>query len=134
LISFTSYSRKDISKILNDLNYKIFGISGIVNDYKLYDDYMNNQIENILAIPNENGKFKEWILKENEKAKRLSGKKIKVSIIVPVFNVEEYLVECLDSLVKQQLEDIEIICVNDGSTDDSLKIIKDYGEPRLTVN
>ena len=41
----------------------------------------------------------------------------KVSIIVPVYNVVDYLSDCLESLVKQTLDDIEIICVNDGSTD-----------------
>jgi len=49
-----------------------------------------------------------------------------VSIIVPVFNAEQYLRECLDSLVSQTLKDIEIICVNDGSTDDSLSILEEY--------
>ena len=53
-------------------------------------------------------------------------KKIKVSIIVPVYNVEEYLTRCLDSLVNQSLKDIEIIVVNDGSPDNSQKIIDDY--------
>lgn len=47
----------------------------------------------------------------------------KVSVIVPVYNVENYLEKCLDSLVNQSLEDIEIIVVNDGSTDDSQRII-----------
>ena len=51
---------------------------------------------------------------------------IKVSIIIPIYNVENYLKECLDSVVGQTLKDIEIICVNDGSTDNSLAIIKDY--------
>jgi len=50
----------------------------------------------------------------------------KVSIIVPIYNVEKYLQECLESLVTQTLRDIEIICVNDGSTDSSLEIIKSY--------
>ena len=48
----------------------------------------------------------------------------KVSVIVPVYNVEHYLRECLDSIVNQSLEDIEIICVDDGSTDGSLDILK----------
>lgn len=52
----------------------------------------------------------------------------KVSIIVPVYNVEEYLKKCLNSLVKQTLKDIEIIVVNDGSTDGSLDVAKEYGE------
>ncbi|RXM38807.1 glycosyl transferase family 2 [Chryseobacterium sp. CH21] len=50
----------------------------------------------------------------------------KVSIIVPVYNVENYLTKCLDSLVKQSLSDIEIIIVNDGSKDDSGKIIQEF--------
>lgn len=50
----------------------------------------------------------------------------KVSIIVPTYNVEQYLEECLDSIVGQTLRDLEIICVNDGSTDGSLDILKRY--------
>lgn len=50
----------------------------------------------------------------------------KISICVPVYNVEKYLGECLDSIVNQTLKDIEIICVNDGSTDSSLDILKEY--------
>lgn len=52
----------------------------------------------------------------------------KVSVIVPVYNVEKYIEKCLESLVNQTLEDIEIIIVNDGSKDDSDKIIKKYQE------
>ena len=50
----------------------------------------------------------------------------KVSVIVPVYNVEQYIQKSLESLVNQTLEDIEIIIVNDGSKDDSEKIIKEY--------
>lgn len=50
----------------------------------------------------------------------------KVSVIVPVYNVEEYLERCLDSLVNQTLKDIEIIIVNDGSTDGSKEKIQKY--------
>lgn len=52
----------------------------------------------------------------------------RVSIIVPVYNVENYLTKCLDSLVKQSLSDIEIIVVNDGSKDNSEKIIKEFAQ------
>jgi Glycosyltransferases involved in cell wall biogenesis len=51
---------------------------------------------------------------------------VKVSVIVPIYNSAQYLVECLESIVRQTLKDIEIICVNDGSTDGSLKIIEEY--------
>ena len=51
---------------------------------------------------------------------------MKLSIIVPVYNVEKYLAQCLDSLVGQTVEDYEIIVVNDGSPDNSQRIIDDY--------
>lgn len=49
-----------------------------------------------------------------------------VSILVPIYNVERYLRECLESIVAQTLDDIEIICIDDGSTDGSLAIVKEY--------
>ena len=52
----------------------------------------------------------------------------KVSIIIPTYNVEMYLVECMESVVNQTLKDIEIICINDGSTDGSLEILKSYAQ------
>ncbi len=52
----------------------------------------------------------------------------KFSIIVPVYNVEKYLKECLDSIVNQTFGDFEIICINDESTDRSLDILKEYSE------
>ena len=51
---------------------------------------------------------------------------VKISIIIPVYNVEKYLRQCLDSLIGQTLKDIEIICVNDGSKDNSLEILREY--------
>ena len=52
----------------------------------------------------------------------------KVSVIIPIYNVEKYLIECLNSVSTQTLKDIEIICVNDGSSDDSLLIIEAFAE------
>ena len=52
--------------------------------------------------------------------------KPKISVIVPIYNVEEYLEKCLDSLVNQTLKDIEIILINDGSPDNSEAIVKKY--------
>lgn len=52
--------------------------------------------------------------------------KPKISIIIPVYNVEKYLCECLDSILNQTFQDFEIICVDDGSTDETLEILKNY--------
>ena len=53
---------------------------------------------------------------------------MKLSIIVPVYNTEEYLKECLDSVTPQLTDDMEVILVNDGSTDGSQKICEEYQE------
>lgn len=53
---------------------------------------------------------------------------IKISIIVPVYNAEKYLKECLDSLVNQTYENIEIIAIDDASSDNSLKILEEYAD------
>ena len=49
-----------------------------------------------------------------------------ISVVIPAYNVEKYLNRCLDSVMKQSFQDIEIILVNDGSTDNSDNIIKSY--------
>lgn len=51
---------------------------------------------------------------------------MKLSFIVPVYNARLYLSRCLDSLLDQSINDFEIICINDGSTDDSLDILREY--------
>lgn len=59
----------------------------------------------------------------------------KISVIVPIYNVERYLSRCLDSLCAQTLYDIEIICIDDGSTDSSPSILATYAtrDPRIVV-
>ncbi len=52
----------------------------------------------------------------------------KFSVVIPIYNVEKYLRKCLDSLINQTLKDIEIICINDGSTDNSLSILTEYAQ------
>lgn len=75
----------------------------------------------------------------NEKPEVLYRAKLdfepKVSVIIPVYNTEQYLRECLDSVVNQTLKEIEVICVDDGSTDSSLEILKEYAEKdkRFTI-
>ena len=58
---------------------------------------------------------------------------IKVSVVIPVYNVERYLGECLDSVLTQSLDAIEVVCVDDGSSDSSAQILRDYAgrDPRV---
>lgn len=60
---------------------------------------------------------------------------VKVSVVIPVYNTEEYLGQCLESVMRQTLEDIEIICIDDGSTDSSLAIMQGCAErdPRIRI-
>ncbi|MFD1244677.1 glycosyltransferase family 2 protein [Paralysiella testudinis] len=53
---------------------------------------------------------------------------VAISILVPVFNVEKYLRQCLDSIQSQTFKNFEVICINDGSTDTSLAILEDYAQ------
>ena len=60
---------------------------------------------------------------------------IKLSIIIPVYNVEKYIPVCLESIINQPFKDLEIICVNDGSSDNSLSVLQSYKEKdnRITI-
>lgn len=53
---------------------------------------------------------------------------VKVSIVVPIYNTQDYIKKCLESLVNQTLKDIEIICVNDGSTDNTMVIVNEFAK------
>ena len=59
----------------------------------------------------------------------------KISIIIPVYNAENYLEECLQSISQQTFNDFEMLAINDGSNDRSLEILKQYqeNEPRLKI-
>ncbi len=57
-----------------------------------------------------------------------------VSIIVPIFNAERYIGNCLDSILSQNYKNIEVLLINDGSTDNSKKIIEDYKNRDSRIN
>ena len=63
----------------------------------------------------------------------MSNELIKVSVIVPVYNVENYLDKCLESIINQSFKDMEIILIDDGSLDDSGKICDTYSENNYNI-
>ena len=56
-----------------------------------------------------------------------------ISVIVPALNAEAYIERCLDSLVRQTYQNLEIICIDDGSTDGTVEKIKQYNDPRIKL-
>ena len=56
----------------------------------------------------------------------IDNSEIKISVIIPVYNVQDYLREFLKSIINQTYKNLEIICINDGSTNNSLMILKEY--------
>lgn len=79
-------------------------------------------------LPEEWGSL-QWIMRDpDEFYYEVLCKEIKVSVIMPVFNGGRYLSKSLDTIINQTLRDIEIICINDGSTDNSLSILNEYAE------
>ena len=94
-----------------------------------YEKYLYNKIK----ISNSYEEYRKNVGKIGNlsyltREKILRNKNIKVSIIIPVYNTEKYLRRCLDSICSQTLEDIEIICINDCSTDGSLNILNEYAQ------
>ena len=100
----------------------------ISNREERYDEMLKQQLKLQEEIYKKTDIFKEKIMDDIKK-------RPKVSIILPVYNVAPYLRQSLDSIIAQTLADIEIICVDDGSTDDSGKILDEYKEKdnRITV-
>lgn len=110
-----------IAKIYQSLKYK--NLLGNIYAITKFEAIEKNDL---LAFNNPDRLLTEKL--KSLRYKDYEVKKIKVSIIVPVYNVEKYLKRCLNSLVFQTLHDIEIICINDYSQDNSSKILKEFAE------
>lgn len=72
--------------------------------------------------------FKLVKIKFRRRMKKINNKDILVSIIVPVYNGEKYIIKCLKSLLNQTMKNLEIIVINDGSTDNTIKILNKFAE------
>ena len=107
--------------------------------YRYDYNYMRNVLDNYvkyveMANSDEDNDFNENEFLKNVKPEDIKEEWInfdkddnpKVSVVIPVYNNEKYLNECLDSVIGQTFKDIEIICINNGSTDGTLDILKSY--------
>ena len=122
--------------ILNDFTNINFRISqrilNTIKDFKKIEEHNIDKNEKFLRVKNAEGE-------PDTIAKIIIQNKIdyipKVSVIIPVYNSAEYLAQCLDTIIEQTLKDIEIICIDDGSTDNSFDILKTYSEKdeRITI-
>lgn len=114
-----------------------------VRDKSFYpDSHVFEVVTSLLDMGENKEQWRQWFSACVEKNKQEQGKnskadteqsqcvehhaRPKVSVIIPVYNVEEYLAQCLDTIVGQSLKEIEIICVNDGSPDNSITILNEY--------
>ena len=93
-----------------------------------FAEYVHEELEKQYVETGLYDKMPEYIQKRFDQVYRLEEMKKKVSIIVPIYNVAKYLEDCLDSLLNQEFKNLEIVCVNDGSPDDSAKILQKYSE------
>lgn len=119
---------------LHDFDTGKFKLSnkGIFNRINKYQFIQNNTLNKIITVHNAENEpitFAKIII-END-----MDYIPKISVIIPVYNTEEYLDKCIQSVINQTLKEIEIICVDDGSTDNSFEILKKYAkiDKRITV-
>ena len=124
IIEIFKLLRNSIIKIIHSSQIdKIFINTILYNINNIYLGKRKGQTKFIFlyVFLNYNENYFEEILNSYLKTKA-------ISIIIPVFNTENYLIDCLNSVINQTLRNIEIICIDDGSTDNSSKILKTYSK------
>jgi glycosyltransferase involved in cell wall biosynthesis len=119
-------AKKNGYNILYDTSIKRINGSYFIGILKnnIQNIAIKKEIKNILSAIDDS--YKNQLNVFFHKYLQFSPLHSKISLIIPVYNVEKYIRKCLDSAISQTLKDIEIICVNDGSTDDSLNILREY--------
>ena len=107
------------------------GFNNLVDEYKQQLFYYLKSPENSEEDKKEIKTIMHDVFKDNELILNACDSffnKIKVSLIIPVYNAEEFLDESINSILNQTLSDIELVCVNDGSKDDSLKMLENFSK------
>ena len=112
--------KKEQIKCCKDLYKEVKYVNQFLNDLK-------NDCNTDLFESREYQHIEKITKKSTIKSDRFT-RKYNITIIIPVYNVEKYLKECLHSIVNQTMRNIQIICVNDGSTDNSIHILRTYAK------
>lgn len=129
---FTKNEHKKFNTLIEDpdafylqsLGYEIDASQSALKEMKEEISRLNKRIENIQIVSEANSLSGEEISTNSKEIKP----EVEFSVIIPVFNSEDFLRECLDSVLNQTFTDFEVICINDGSTDGSVEILKEYSE------
>ena len=110
--------KKEYNKILYKEIHEILKNDNYIHDY--FNDFEIKYLNHLINYGEENTSNL-FIFSPNETNP-------KISVIIPIYNCEKYIKECLSSLIEQTFKNFEIICINDGSTDNTLKILKEFKE------
>ena len=110
--------KKQYNKILYKEIYDILKNDNYIHDY--FNDFEIKFLNHLINYGEENTSNL-FIFSPNETNP-------KISVIIPIYNCEKFIKECLSSLIEQTFKNFEIICINDGSTDNTLKILKEFKE------
>ena len=128
---FNYFKNPKFNRVKADFEYKLFvfiGMMGVENAECVLSSIRKIFVDN----PNFIKRFEDYYYlkysndKELMKNLNINTKKPRISVVVPVYNAEPFLNEAMNSLINQNFKDFEVICVNDGSPDDSLSILEDY--------
>lgn len=127
-------AREEIEEVLCSERFTRMGLLNYPNENYLVPQY-KNQMAGFPYARELRRKMEEKGMLEELIVQGAYGGEKKVSVIIPVYNTRKYLEACMDSIVNQSLREIEILCVNDGSTDRSLEMLCEYAkkDDRISV-
>ena len=130
----TQEAKTKIYKKIQSVEFQKMNIMGYPREYY----WMPWHYDRLKSIPNilkcyekRNRNYSENGFQLLKEYKNLSTPKI--SVIIPIYNTEKYVEECIRSIQRQTLQEIEIICVDDGSTDKSLEVVRSINDNRISV-
>ena len=118
-------TRRQLYKKLNDEYLFELGITGRVNDY-FYNQADYQKLLRVLALPYEQYYNLSADEEVNIKETEMHNERPKVTVLMPSYNVQPYIRECIESVLNQTLRDIEVICLDSCSTDGTLEILREY--------